>query len=212
MKRLLLALTLLLPLPLAAAPAYVEGRHYLELTLPQPTETGNKIEVREFFWYGCPHCFSLEPSLEKWLKTMPKNAQFVRTPGVAPRWLAHARAYYAFEMLGASNKTHVAFFRAMHERNRPLDSEDALVQFAVENGVDKAKFREAFNSFGVRVKLDKARQMNMEMGVSSVPTLAVDGRYITSPTMAGGDLQMLKVVEFLIQKVARERKASAKKP
>jgi len=285
MRRLLLALCLLLPLPLAAAPAYVEGRHYLELALPQPTETGSKIEVREFFWYGCPHCFSLEPSLEKWLKTMPKNAQFVRTPGVAPRWLAHARAYYAFELLGASSKTHVAFFRAMHERNRPLDSEDALVQFAVENGVDKtkfreafnsfgvrvkldiaprwlaharayyafellgasskthvaffralhernrpldsedalaqfavengvdkAKFREAFNSFGVRVKLDKARQMNMEMGINSVPTLAVDGRYITSPTMAGGDLQMLKVVEFLIQKVARERKARAKKP
>ncbi|MBI3571268.1 MAG: thiol:disulfide interchange protein DsbA/DsbL [Gammaproteobacteria bacterium] len=212
MKRLFLALALLLPLPLVAAPAYVEGRHYLELALPQPIETGSKIEVREFFWYGCPHCFSLEPSIEKWLKTMPKNAQFVRTPGVAPRWLAHARAYYAFEMLGASNKTHVAFFRAMHEQNRPLDNENTLTQFAVENGVDKAKFREAFNSFGVRLKLDKARQMNMEMGVSSVPTLAVDGRYITSPTMAGGDPQMLKVVEFLIQKVAQERKTGAKKP
>jgi len=205
MKRLFLALTLLLPLPLAAAPAYVEGRHYLELPLPQPTETGSKIEVREFFWYGCPHCWQLEPELKKWLKKIPANAQFVRTPGVSGRWLAHARAYYAFEALGALNKTHVAFFRAMHEQNRPLDSEDALVQFAVANGVDKAKFREAFNSFGVRVKLDKARQMNMEMGVSSVPTLAVDGRYITSPTMAGGDPQMLKVVEFLVQKVARER-------
>ena len=205
MKRLLLALTLLLPLPLAAAPAYVEGRHYLELALPQPTETGSKIEVREFFWYGCPHCWQLEPELEKWLKKIPANAQFVRTPGVSGRWLVHARAYYAFEMLGALNKTHVAFFRAMHEQNRPLDSEDALVQFAAANGVDKAKFREAFNSFGVRVKLDKARQMNMEMGVNSVPTLAVDGRYITSPTMAGDGPQALKVVEFLIQKVARER-------
>ncbi|MEK7796786.1 MAG: thiol:disulfide interchange protein DsbA/DsbL, partial [Pseudomonadota bacterium] len=200
MKRLLLALTLLLPLPLAAAPAYVEGRHYLELALPQPTETGSKIEVREFFWYGCPHCWQLEPELEKWLKKIPANAQFVRTPGVSGRWLVHARAYYAFEMLGALNKTHVAFFRAMHEQSRPLDSEDALVQFAAANGVDKAKFREAFNSFAVRMKLDKARQMNMEMGVSSVPTLAVDGRYITSPTMAGDGPQALKVVEFLIQK------------
>src|SRR3989338_10192509 len=186
MKRLLLALCLLLPLSLTAAPAYVGGRPYLELALPQPTETGSKIEVREFFWYGCPHCFSLEPSLEKWLKTMPKNAQFVRTPGVSGRWLVHARAYYAFEALGALNKTHVAFFSTMHQQNRPLDSEDALVQFAAANGVDKAKFRETFNSFGVRMKLDKARQMNMEMGVSSVPTFAVDGRYITSPTMARG--------------------------
>ncbi len=213
MKRLFLALTLLLPLPLAAAPAYVEGRHYLELALPQPTETGNKIEVREFFWYGCPHCWHLESELERWVRKIPANVQFVRTPGVSGRWLAHARAYYAFEALGVLNKTHVAFFRAMHEQNRPLDSEAALARFAVENGVDQAKFREAFNSFGVRVKLDKARQLNMEMGVSSVPMLAVDGKYITSPTMAGGNPETLKVVEFLIQKVVRERKPPpAKKP
>ncbi len=210
MKQLLLALSLLLPLPLVAAPAYVEGRHYLELALPQPTETGNKIEVREFFWYGCPHCWQIEPELWRWVGKIPANAQFVRTPGVAPRWLTHARAYYAFEALGALNKTHVAFFRAMHEQKRPLDSEAALVQFATENGVDKVKFREAFNSFDVRVKLDKARQRNMEMGIGSVPTLAVDGKYITSPTMAGGDPEMLKVVEFLIQKAARERKPGKK--
>ena len=91
MKRLFLALTLLLPLPLAAAPAYVEGRHYLELALPQPTETGNKIEVREFFWYGCPHCFSLEPSLEKWLKTMPEECP-VRAHPRCRRTLARPRA------------------------------------------------------------------------------------------------------------------------
>ena len=212
MKRLFLALVLLLPLPLAAAPAYVEGRHYLELALPQPTETGNKIEVREFFWYGCPHCYDLEPAIEAWLKKLPRQAQFVRTPGVGGRWLIHARAYYAFESLGVLNRTHTAFFAALQEQKRPLGDETSLAQFAAENGVDREKFRQAFNSFGVRLKLDKARQMNMEMGVSSVPTLAVDGRYVTSPTMAGGDPQMLKVVEFLIQKVARERKAGTKKP
>lgn len=212
MKRLFLALCLLLPLPLAAAPAYIEGRHYLELALPQPTETGNKVEVREFFWYGCPHCWHLEPELEKWLKKIPANAQFVRTPGVGGRWLPQARAYYAFEMLGVIRKVHVPFFRAMHEQKRPLDSEDALIQFAAENGVDKAKFREAYNSFAVRLQLDKARQRNMEAGISSVPTFSVDGRYLTSPAMAGGNPEMLKVIEFLVQKVARERKAGAKKP
>lgn len=212
MKRLFLALCLLLPLPLLAAPAYVEGKHYFELALPQPTETGAKVEVREFFWYGCPHCWQLEPEIGKWLKKMPANAQFVRTPGVGGRWLVHARAYYAFETLGALNRVHTPFFRAMHEQRRPLDTEEALVQFAGENGVDKAKFREAFNSFGVRVKLDKARQINMEAGIGSVPMLLVDGRYLTSPTAGGSNSEMLKVVEFLIQKVARERKPGAKKP
>ncbi len=210
MKRWLLALGLLLPLPLLAAP-YVENRHYLELALPQPTETGNKIEVREFFWYGCPHCWSLEPDLEQWLGKLPANAQFVRTPGVGGRWLVHARAYYAFEALGVVNRVHRPFFRAMHEQRRPLDSEEALTQFAAENGVDKNKFREAFHSFGVRVQLDRARQINMEAGVSSVPMLMVDGRYLTAPGMAGGNAQMFKVVEFLIQKAARERRTGTKK-
>jgi thiol:disulfide interchange protein DsbA len=211
MKRLLLALSLLLPLPLHAAPAYVEGRHYFELALPQPTETGDKVEVREFFWYGCPHCWQLEPEIGKWLGKIPANAQFVRTPGAGGRWLVQARAYYAFETLGVLNRVHTPFFRAMHEQKRPLDTEDALVQFAAENGVDKNKFREAFNSFGVRVKLDKARQMNTEAGISSVPMMLVDGRYLTSPTMAGGsNSEMLKVVDFLIQKVARERKPGKK--
>jgi thiol:disulfide interchange protein DsbA len=212
MKRLVLVLLgLLLPLPLWAA-SYVENRHYLELALPQPTETGGKVEVREFFWYGCPHCKELEPELERWLKKMPANAQFVRTPGVGGSWLIHARAYYAFETLGVVNRVHAPFFRAMHEQRSRLDSEEALVQFAGENGVDKNKFREAFNSFGVRLKLDKARQLNMEAGISSVPTFLVDGRYLTSPTMAGGNRKMLKVVEFLVKKVARERKTGAKKP
>ena len=145
--------------------------------------------------------------MSAWIKTAPANAQFVRTPGVADAGSPTRAPTTPSKCSARSNRTHVAFFRAMHEQSRPLESEDALVQFAAANGVDKAKFREAFNSFGVRMKLDKARQMNMEMGVSSVPTLAVDGRYITSPTMAGGDPQMLKVVEFLIQKVARERKS-----
>lgn len=204
MKRLLMLLCLL-PLPAAAA-TYVEGRHYAEIALPQAVETGNKIEVREFFWYGCPHCYDLEPAIEAWLKKLPRQAQFVRTPGVAPRWLAHARAYYAFEALGALGKTHVAFFKALHVQKRPLEDEPSLLGFAAENGVDKEQFRQAFNSFGVRLKLDKARQLNLEMGIHSVPTLVVDGKYLTTPVMAGGNPEMFKVVEFLIQKAARERK------
>ncbi len=223
MKRLLLALCLWLPLPLLAAPAYVEGRHYFELALPQPTETGAKVEVREFFWYGCPHCWSLEPELGKWLKKMPANAQFVRTPGVGGIWRIHAQTYYTFETLGVLNKLHTPFFRALQdeqhkpgfdrqqpERN-PLYNEKSIADFAASQGVDRKKFVDTFNSFGVRVKLDKARQMNTEAGISSVPMLLVDGRYLTSPTAAGGsNSEMLKVVEFLIQKVARERKPGKK--
>lgn len=209
MKRLMWVLVLCWALPAAAAP-YVENRHYLELALPQPTETGNKVEVREFFWYGCPHCWELEPTLDTWLKKLPTSAQFVRTPGAGGRWLVHARAYYAFETLGALPRVHKPLFRAMHEQRRPLDTEAALTQFAGENGVDQNKFREAFNSFSVRLKLDRARQINMEAGISSVPAFLVDGRYLTSPSMAGGNAQMFKVVDFLVQKVARERKLGKK--
>jgi thiol:disulfide interchange protein DsbA len=222
MKRLMWILVLLSALPAAAAP-YVENRHYFELALPQPTETGNKVEVREFFWYGCPHCWELEPALEKWLKTLPKNALFVRTPGVGGVWRVHAQAYYAFEALGVLNKLHVPFFQALQEEQRkptfdreqplrnPLYNENSIADFVARRGVDRKAFVETFRSFGVRVKLDKALQMNAEAGISSVPTFLVDGRYLTSPSMAGGNAQMFKVIEFLVQKVARERK-SGKKP
>lgn len=207
MKRMVYLFVLgLALLPAAAAAAFVEGQHYLEVSLLQPVEGGAKIEVREFFWYGCPHCYRLEPEIERWLKRKPANVRYLRTPGVAPKWLPHARAYYAFEALGAVDRVHAAFFRAVHEHKRALDDEASLVEFARENGVDAEGFRAALRSFGVRLQLEKARQLNVEAGIGSVPALLVDGRYLTTPTMAGGDAAVMKVVDYLIGQAVKARR------
>ena len=210
MKRISIGLFMaLVMVPLTAAVALEPGRDYSVLATPQPVETGAKIEVREFFWYGCPHCYALEPSLERWVKRLPSNVEFIRTPATAPRWLVHAQAYYAFAALDATARTHSALFRAIHEKNRRLDTEPALAEFAKEQGIDSEKFREAFESFGVRLKLQQAKQKNEAFQITSVPTFAVDGKFVTSASMAGGEAQLLAVLDQLVRKAASERPAKA---
>lgn len=198
-------------LPVLAHAGFEEGRHYTVLPFPAPVETGGKIEVREFFWYGCPHCYVLEPALASWLKKLPSNAQFVRTPGAAPRWIIHGRAYYAFEALGVVEKLHGPFFKAMQDRPGAFNDEKAIADFAASQGVDRGKFGEAFNSFGVRLKLEKAKQLNQDLNISSVPAFVVDGKYLTTAAMAGGEGPMLKLLDDLIAKAAKERKKSPSK-
>lgn len=205
-KLLRLLAICVLALPFGAHAAFEEGRHYLEVPFPQPVETGNRIEVREFFWYGCLHCHTLEPVLDRWLRTKPKNVEFVRTHWTIPSTSVQAQAFYAFQDLGALDKLHGAFFRAIHAHGRRLDDEASIAQFVAEQGLDPAKFRAALTSFGVRLNVDKAKRLNDAYGINSVPTVVVDGKYITSPAMAGGEEAMLKVVEELIQKAAKARK------
>jgi protein dithiol oxidoreductase (disulfide-forming) len=198
-------LIMLFLLPGLVIAAFEEGRHYMSLPFPATVETGNRIEVREFFWYGCPHCYVLEPGLASWQKKMPANAQFVRTPGTAPRWMVHGQAYYAFEALGELDKLHGAFFKAVQEKPGAYNEEKAITAFAASHGLDAKKFGEIFNSFGVRLKLEKAKQLNMDLNISSVPALVVDGKYLTTTAMAGGEDAMLKLLDHLIGKAAKER-------
>lgn len=186
-----------------------ENIHYREIPFAQPVETGDKIEVREFFWYGCPHCYHLEPALKSWLKRMPANVQFVRTPGVAQSWLVHAQAYYAFESLGVVDKVHEPFFSAVQTDRGAYNTPEAIAKFVAKHGVDAKKFQDAYASFAVRLKLERAKRQNLEFGVQSVPTIAVDGKYLTSSSMAGGEEAVMKVVDFLIEKAAKERKKTS---
>lgn len=199
-------------LPGLAQAGFEEGRHYMALPFPAAVETGDRIEVREFFWYGCPHCYVLEPVLAGWVKRIPGNAQFIRTPGTAPRWMIHGQAYYAFEAIGALEKVHGPLFRAMQEQPAAFNDEKAIADFAAKHGIDRKKFVEAFNSFGVRLKLEKAKQLNQDLNITSVPAIVVDGKYLTTAPMAGGEEPMLKLLDHLIGKAAKERKkTSAKK-
>lgn len=212
MRRLLGGcLCMLLLLPALARAGFEEGRHYMALPFPAAVETGERIEVREFFWYGCPHCYTLEPFLAHWLKKMPANAKFVRTPGTAPRWLIHGQAFYAFEALDALEKLHTPFFKAVQERPSAFDDEKAVTDFAVSHGQDREKFTETFNSFGVRLKLEKAKQLNRDLNITSVPAIVVDGKYLTTIPMAGGENQLGKLLDHLVSKAAKERKKKTTK-
>jgi len=200
---------------IALNPAYaepLEGVEYTELARRLPVETGDKVEVREIFWYGCPHCYTLEPHLLRWIKTVPANAKFIRTPGAtwASTWETHARSYYAFEAMKLVDKLHPALFAAIHDQNRPLIDENSISFFVGEKGVDEKAFRNAYHSFGVSAKVKGAKNFSEQGGIKSVPTMIVDGRYLTTSTMTGTHEEMLKVVDFLIKKAAAQRKPAAK--
>lgn len=214
------ALTTALLLPalslLAAAPAraeFLEGVEYVMVTPAQPVTTGNKIEVREVFMYGCPHCFNLEPILNRWLKTKPANSEFVRMPAIfRPTLEPHARAFYAFQALGVLDKLHGAFFRALHVDRQPLSDEASIAQFVAAHGIKPEDFRRAYHSFGVDAQVKEAMRLAPAYGVDSVPTFIIDGKYRTNATMAQGSESLMRVTEFLIKKSAAERKLGKAAP
>ncbi len=196
-----------------AAYAAEEGRHYYEVPFPQKPETGSQIEVREVFWYGCPACNRLEPALQAWVqKGLPKNAAFRRTPGMREGWVQHARLYYTLEKLGVVEKHHGAVFDAIHKEGLTLDAVDGAAAFLARRGVDAKKFRAAWDSYNVRYKLELALQYNRETGVGGVPSFVVDGRYVTSVGLAGGEDKIFPLLEELVARAARERQKPAPKP
>jgi thiol:disulfide interchange protein DsbA len=179
--------------------AFDEGIEYVALAEPQPTESGDKIEVVEVFMYSCPHCFHLEPAIESWLKTKPENVEFRRMPAVfGPKVEPHARAFYAAEVVGAQDKFHEPLFKALHVQKRKIWDEDALVAFAVEQGIDGEEFRNAYNSFFVNAKVRRAAEMGRRFGVDGVPAAVINGKYRTSPSQTGSKETFVEVMDYLI--------------
>jgi thiol:disulfide interchange protein DsbA len=195
--------TLLLTTRAAAAP--VEGKDYVAVPLPQAQVAGSgKVEVTEVFWYGCPHCFALEPRLAAWLSQLPKDVQFRRVPAVlAAHWQPMAKAFYALEATGID--LHAKMFNAIHIEKLNLNDEQTFLQWVGRQGVDGSKVGDAYRSFGVNGKVQAARQMNVNLGLTSVPSLVVGGKYLTSPSMAGGTDQMFQVVDYLVEQVRKGR-------
>lgn len=199
-------LAILAASPVSHGAGFRVGEDYEELAFPQAVETGDKVEVREFFWYGCPHCFAIEPSLTHWLESLPENARFVRTPGTYRPWQFLGQVYYAIEVLGLEKKLHKPIFDAIHKDRRKLNNLDQVIKFVGEHGVSRSRFVQAYNSFGVRLKMKRAIQLNTEFDVRSVPNFVVDGKYRTSPSLAKSEERTLKVLDYLIKRAARERK------
>jgi protein dithiol oxidoreductase (disulfide-forming) len=192
----------------ALAADYQEGKEYLILANPQPTSSDDKIEVVELFWYGCPHCYRLEPFLAKWLTSKPDDVVFIRMPAVlGPNWELYGKAYYTAEFLGVQDKIHPALFNALHNDRKKIRDEAALQDFFVEQGVTAEDFRNTFNSFAVNVKLNNAKQMTKRYAITGVPTVVINGKYSTSASQAGSNENIIKVMDFLI---AQERQQAAK--
>ncbi|HEX7384281.1 MAG TPA: thiol:disulfide interchange protein DsbA/DsbL [Burkholderiaceae bacterium] len=189
--------------PLACAQGTpVEGQQYVRLSQPQPVLTPGKVEVIEFFWYGCPHCFEFEPMLEAWIKTLPADVAFRRVP-VAFRdepFTAHQKIFYALDAMGLVDSMQMKVFNAIHRERKHMDKPAEIAEFMQKNGVDSAKFMDIYNSFAVQTKTRQARALAEAYKIDGVPALGIGGRYYTSGSLAGSLRGSLQVADFLIQK------------
>lgn len=184
--------------------APVEGTHYVRLSQPAPVtlpSPDKKIEVVEFFWYECPHCNSFEPALEAWAKRLPADVYFRQVPvGFTARHQMAQKMFYALESMGQLQALHRKIFIAVHVQNRRLNTEADMVAFVTANGVDGAKFTEAFRSFAVNTQATKARQLSDAYKIDGVPALGINGRFFTSGALAGSHERALAVADFLIER------------
>ncbi len=201
----LLALTLALLLSAAAAAndgLYLAGADYRELPqrLPSAGAESGKIQIIEFFWYGCPHCYALEPYLESWMKSgMPAEATYVRVPAALnPSWRVHAKAFYVAEALHLLDQIHQAMFDAIHQERQSLSDEASIRALFLEHGADGAKFDAAWRSYAVEAKLRRAESLARMAGINGVPTMVVGGRFESTVTLAGGREELLQVVNYLV--------------
>jgi len=213
-KNLLSALMLLASLNVLADPQI--GKDFDKTAQAMPTDTPNKIEVTEIFWYGCIHCYHMDPILNVWVKKLPADVVFKRVPGLPqPAWAPMAKAFYAMDDLKLSDKLHTALFDAIHKEKtlNPTDEVAAIDWMTKKSGLDKKKVEDAFRSFSMNNKLNRAAQTFRASGATGVPSFIIDGQYITSSTMAGGNEQALKTADYIIGNIRAEKAkaASAKK-
>jgi thiol:disulfide interchange protein DsbA len=208
MFRIKMLLTLAFALFAAAAVAAepVEGRQYTRLQFPQPVESAGKVEVIEFFWYGCNHCADFEPLLAAWARKLPADVSFRKVPAVfRDTWAPGARLYYTLEAMGLLEKLHVAAFNAVHKEKLHIHADEKLMaDWVAKQGVDRQKFLDMYKSFTVAGKARRATEMTQEYGFGGVPVLIVGGKYM--PASAGSYVDMLQVVDALIAKNRAEIK------
>jgi thiol:disulfide interchange protein DsbA len=179
-----------------------EGKQYMKLQSPVATNlpAGKKIEVIEFFWYGCPHCFNFEPTLEPWARQLPADVYYHPMPIYFLGPVEHQKVFYALEEIGQREALHTKLFNAIHVQRKTLNTEAEITAFVTANGVDGAKFSEAFKSFSVNTKVSRGKQVASAYKLDGVPSVCVQGRFHTSPGLAGSPERAVQVAEFLIQR------------
>ena len=189
----------------AAQGGPVEGTHYTKLAQPAPVSVPpGKIEVVEFFSYGCPHCYALEPTLEAWAKRLPADVVFKRVPvGFNALYENYQKIFYALEAMGQVEHMHRKVFDAIHQQRQRLDKEADIAAFMQANGVDGPKFLEQYRSFSVQAKAKQAQQLSSSYKIEGVPAMGVQGRYVTSGSQAGSNERALAVTDTLVQTVRK---------
>ncbi|AKH38823.1 MULTISPECIES: thiol:disulfide interchange protein DsbA/DsbL [Nitrosomonas] len=205
-KFFLVFITLNLSGILFAQAEIIEGRDYIVLATPQPTEDQRSIEVIEFFWYGCPHCYELHPHIDNWRKNAPKDVKFRYVPAIfRANWTPAAKTFYAMEALGITKELHDKVYKAIHRDKIDLSKEAVLFDRIEKQGIERAKFINAYNSFSVQNQVAKVSQMIRQYKLTGVPALVVEGKYITSGKMSGTPRDTIQVLNELIDKARKER-------
>ena len=183
-----------------------EGFDYRILPVPQPVETKGKVEVIEFFWYGCPHCYDFEPELSAWVKRQPKDVVFRRIP-VAYRddLLPHSQLFYALEAMGKGDALNEKVMYAMHKENKRLLAEPEIADWVASQGVDRNSFLATYRSFAVVSKARAAKQLAEAYRIDGVPTIVMQGKYVTSPSIAGTKAKAIAVMDYLEEKIRKDK-------
>lgn len=212
MTRFIKALTVLITLfglqqgLFAQTPVKVEeGFDYRVLPIAQAVDAKGKVEVIEFFWYGCPHCYEFEPELKTWLKRQNKDVSFKKVPiAFREELMPHSLLFYALESLGKGDALNDKVMFAMHRENKRLLNENEIADWVAAQGVDRNAFLAAYRSFAVLSKARAANQLGNAYRIDGVPTVAVQGKYITSPSIAGSRAKAINVMDFLVNKVRKD--------
>jgi len=200
------ALVLLSGLVSAQSTKIEEGFEYRVLPISQPVETKGKVEVIEFFWYGCPHCYDFEPDLSAWVKRQPKDVVFRRVP-VAFRedFMPHNQLFYALQAMGKGDALNEKVMYAMHKENKRLLTEPEIADWVASQGIDRNTFLATYRSFAVVSKSRAAKELADAYRIDGVPTVVMQGKYVTSPSIAGSKTKALLVMDYLEEKIRKDK-------
>jgi thiol:disulfide interchange protein DsbA len=206
-RNLLAALLLTLTAALAQAQSAPQlGRNYLRLDPPQKVSSGDRIEVIEFFYYGCPVCYELEPKLSRWSFNAPDSVALRRVPALSSdNWDNFARLFYTLEAMGQVSRLHWPVYDNFHFNGVKLNEEQVMATWVSNNGLDKQKFIDTYRSPDIQSKLDRAREMTKNYEIRGVPSIVVDGKFLTSARMTGGTGELMRMVDQLVDLARKER-------
>jgi protein dithiol oxidoreductase (disulfide-forming) len=195
---------------IATGAAAQQNPPYAPINPAQASEGGGKVEVIEFFWYGCPHCYNLEPEVAEWAKKAPADVVFRRVPAIPNEaWAGTAQMFYTLEAMNLLNTHHIKVFDAIHRDRVNLNNKKTREEWLARNGVDVAKYNEMEKSFSVATKLQRAKQLTAAYKVDGVPRITVDGRWYTAAELAGGNNRVFPVVDQLVEMARKDKTALA---